>query len=141
MSVLPPIASLIVSLQSNINGSKMIAGQSLQLTAIIKVAMVKNASAVATCFINDKNIYLPAIVLTPVKVMLLKSISTVYLAIAPNNLAGGSTLIFSLSCCTSSTYSRDDRIYHCCSEFSTKILISSCSASIRSRTSNEIYFS
>ena len=77
-------------------------GQSLQLTAVVKVAPVKNGSAVATWSVSDSSIVLPAISLTPVKMSIFQTITTLYLVIPPNNLVGGSNLIFSLSCKTSS---------------------------------------
>eukprot|EP01036_Dinobryon_divergens_P024404 gene24404-32851_t len=101
VSVLQPIAPVIVSLQSNVNGTKMNSGQSLQLTAVVKVAAVKNGSAVATWAVSDSSIVLPAIALTPVKMTIFQGITTVYLVIPPYKVVGGSNLIFSLSCKTS----------------------------------------
>eukprot|EP01036_Dinobryon_divergens_P022213 gene22213-30453_t len=103
ITILQPLAPLMVALQSNINTTKMNPGQRLQLTGVIKLSNINNVTAVADWAVSADSISLSSVARTPVSLSVFQSPTTAYLVIPPYQLTGEYRLVFSLKCRTSNS--------------------------------------
>ena len=78
-------------------------GQSLQLVGTVSFDGINNSSAVWTVDGLGQGVSLAALALTPTRVVLTSSLSTVYLVLPPHSLPTGAQLTFALSCSSEST--------------------------------------
>eukprot|EP00597_Dinobryon_sp_UTEXLB2267_P012543 CAMPEP_0170122720 /NCGR_PEP_ID=MMETSP0020_2-20130122/16918_1 /TAXON_ID=98059 /ORGANISM="Dinobryon sp., Strain UTEXLB2267" /LENGTH=2177 /DNA_ID=CAMNT_0010353853 /DNA_START=1571 /DNA_END=8104 /DNA_ORIENTATION=+ len=88
----------LVSATSNLLTGKMNPGQLLQLTGIISVADISNATASWT--LSDDSFSLSQIAMSPTRLRITSSTTSTYLVVPPNSFPGGTVLTFSLSCQT-----------------------------------------
>ena len=93
--------AVILSTASNIPSAVLNPSQSLQLTGTVSIPSITfNRSSFVHWVVDDADIDLSTIVLSPLKIILISPTSTFYLVIPPFSLTGRSSLKFGLTCCS-----------------------------------------